>query len=70
MDVPSPVRRKRRARRWWLEAQTGEATLAGGLTAVHVRLPYRMRLCGRNSVVECQLPKLDVVGSSPIARFD
>jgi hypothetical protein len=23
---------------------------------------------GRNSVVECQLPKLDVVGSSPIAR--
>ncbi len=25
--------------------------------------------CGRNSVVECQLPKLNVVGSSPIARF-
>src|SRR5262245_6533759 len=25
--------------------------------------------CGRNSVVECQLPKLDVVGSNPIARF-
>ncbi len=24
---------------------------------------------GRNSAVECQLPKLDVVGSSPIARF-
>jgi hypothetical protein len=24
---------------------------------------------GRNSVVECQLPKLDVVGSNPIARF-
>jgi hypothetical protein len=24
--------------------------------------------CGRNSVVECQLPKLDVVGSNPIAR--
>lgn len=23
---------------------------------------------GRNSVVECQLPKLDAVGSSPIAR--
>lgn len=23
---------------------------------------------GRNSVVECQLPKLDVVGSNPIAR--
>jgi hypothetical protein len=25
-------------------------------------------MCGRNSAVECQLPKLDVVGSSPIAR--
>src|ERR1700757_3258538 len=25
-------------------------------------------ICGRNSVVECQLPKLDVVGSNPIAR--
>jgi hypothetical protein len=24
---------------------------------------------GRNSVVECQLPKLDVVGSNPIARY-
>ncbi len=23
---------------------------------------------GSNSVVECQLPKLDVVGSSPISR--
>jgi hypothetical protein len=23
---------------------------------------------GRNSVVECQLPKLDVAGSSPVAR--
>jgi hypothetical protein len=27
-----------------------------------------LRICGRNSAVECQLPKLDVVGSSPIAR--
>ncbi len=27
------------------------------------------RLRGRNSVVECQLPKLDVVGSNPIARY-
>src|SRR5262249_16648476 len=26
------------------------------------------RLCGRNSVVECQLPKLDVAGSNPVAR--
>ena len=27
------------------------------------------RTCGRNSVVECQLPKLDVEGSNPFARF-
>ncbi len=27
------------------------------------------QVCGRNSVVECQLPKLNVVGSSPIVRF-
>ena len=26
------------------------------------------RFCGRNSVVECQLPKLDVEGSNPFAR--
>src|SRR5690348_12396641 len=25
-------------------------------------------ICGRNSVVECQLPKLDVRGSNPLAR--
>ncbi len=24
--------------------------------------------CGRNSAVECQLPKLDVAGSTPVAR--
>ena len=28
-----------------------------------------MRERGRNSVVECQLPKLDVRGSNPLARF-
>jgi hypothetical protein len=27
-----------------------------------------LKECGSNSVVECQLPKLDVVGSSPISR--
>ena len=31
-------------------------------------LSYGFPACGRNSAVECQLPKLDVVGSSPIAR--
>ncbi len=24
--------------------------------------------CGRNSGVECQLPKLEVAGSNPVAR--
>jgi hypothetical protein len=26
--------------------------------------------CGRNSVVECQLPKLDVRSSNLLARFE
>lgn len=29
---------------------------------------WRTEHCGRNSAVECHLPKVDVVGSSPIAR--
>ena len=29
----------------------------------------RRSSCGRNSAVECQLPKLDVAGSTPVARF-
>ncbi len=32
-------------------------------------VPKGRIVCGRNSVVECQLPKLNVVGSNPIARF-
>ena len=28
-----------------------------------------MIICGRNSVVECNLPKVDVAGSSPVSRF-
>jgi hypothetical protein len=35
-------------------------------------IPYKIlpprALSGRNSVVECQLPKLDVAGSTPVAR--
>ena len=37
-----------------------------------VVIPYKLlvhhALSGRNSVVECQLPKLDVTGSTPVAR--
>ena len=37
-----------------------------------VPIPYKKSLCralsGRNSAVECQLPKLDVTGSIPVAR--
>ena len=29
---------------------------------------YYLTLSGRNSVVECHLAKVDVVGSNPIAR--
>ena len=32
------------------------------------RMYHSGRKGGRNSVVECQLPKLNVVGSNPIAR--
>ncbi len=32
-------------------------------------VPKGRVVCGRNSVVECQLPKLDVEGSNPFARF-
>lgn len=28
-----------------------------------------MIICGRNSVVECNLPKVDVEGSSPFVRL-
>jgi hypothetical protein len=31
-------------------------------------IPLRYSLSGRNSAVECQLPKLDVTGSIPVAR--
>ncbi len=36
-----------------------------GLSCYYIQLLW---LCGRNSVVECQLPKLDVGGSNPLAR--
>jgi integrase len=45
----------------------------GSLTTIPRKLtPFNAILesqCGRNSVVECQLPKLNVVGSSPIVRL-
>ncbi len=31
-------------------------------------MPHILQRCGCNSVVECQLPKLDVAGSSPVTR--
>ena len=42
-----------------------KTTLPGHFTYCAAR---RARQRGRNSVVECQLPKLDAVGSTPIAR--
>src|SRR5439155_13676459 len=42
---------------------------AARCTPVSVRMAFVARTgCGRNSVVECQLPKLDVAGSTPVAR--
>ena len=31
---------------------------------------HTLPLCGCNSVVECQLPKLNVAGSNPVIRFN
>ena len=33
-----------------------------------LQLNLQEELSGSNSVVECQLPKLDVAGSSPVSR--
>ncbi len=32
------------------------------------RMSLEAKVSGSNSVVECQLPKLDVAGSTPVAR--
>jgi hypothetical protein len=40
--------------------------VCGLLIALYVKMIVS---CGCNSVVECHLPKVNVVGSSPIARF-
>jgi hypothetical protein len=39
------------------------------LVRIFYNIGVRKRFCGRNSVAECQLPKLDVGGSNPLARF-
>ena len=44
-------------------------TLSYGLTIGTSIRCVNIYSCGRNSVVECQLPKLDVVGSNPIGRY-
>jgi hypothetical protein len=47
----------------------------GNVRGIQARLAFAASLLdnstfesGRNSVVECQLPKLDVAGSTPVAR--
>ena len=35
---------------------------------LNVIITRKSLICGRNSVVECQLPKLKVAGSNPVAR--
>jgi hypothetical protein len=59
------------ARRRWLPGRSSRVRIRGS-AVTQSRSSYAgviHELRGRNSVVECQLPKLDVVGSNPIARF-
>ncbi len=44
-------------------------SLTGLQQVLYNNINLRKYLCGRNSVAECQLPKLDVGGSNPLARF-
>ena len=44
------------------------ASLIRATILLRRRASLFLRLCGRSSVVEHQLPKLSVVGSTPIAR--
>jgi hypothetical protein len=46
-----------------------ELRLFGGCGKLRPFLTAGLKICGSNSVVECQLPKLDVAGSSPVSRF-
>lgn len=46
--------------------QANANNMGGANTSV---LFASLKLCGCNSVVECQLPKLNVAGSSPVTRL-
>jgi hypothetical protein len=48
----------------WNEGMFDAGDVFGELTEEQ----SRKLVCGRNSAVECQLPKLDVAGSNPVAR--
>jgi hypothetical protein len=51
----------------WSYAHTACVAIIG-LAAAAGRTPLPASVSGRNSVVECNLPKVEVVGSNPIAR--
>ena len=61
-----------------VEHRTFNAVVAGSSPArltippktpsIQLLLYLRMKPSGSNSVVECQLPKLDVAGSTPVSR--
>jgi hypothetical protein len=42
---------------------------AGSAFDIHPHLSYNLSRCGCSSVVERQLPKLDVTGSNPVTRL-
>ena len=63
LDDPGVFLRENLAWKWVIRSFNNRECLP--------RMSFRIRLsenCGRNSVVECQLPKLDVEGSNPFAR--
>jgi hypothetical protein len=49
--------------------RNGAVVLVDAIFVLRQRVsPIPWQLSGRNSAVECQLPKLDVAGSIPVAR--
>ena len=51
---------------WSLLSNQSKAPLMPPVTN---RAFAKLKECGCNSVVECQLPKLNVAGSSPVTRL-
>ena len=67
---PSSYKRRAHRQSWDdINGDFSDAKRFDSKTRGFVKLGLSIVCCGRNSVVERQLPKLKVVGSNPIARF-